>query len=360
MTPLAQLLIEIMDIESVSGNEKELADWVEQRLSAFSHLTLHRDGDAIVARTDLGRAERVVIAGHLDTVPVAENLPAKLLHDDDDPDGDLVWGRGAVDMKGGVAVMLTLAEELSEPTRDITWIFYDNEEVESTKNGLGRLANNVPELIQGDFAILMEPTSALIEGGCQGTIRVDIETKGTAAHSARAWMGHNAIHDLAPILKVLAEYQPQDIEVDGLLYREGLNATGITGGMASNVIPPSASVHVNYRYAPDKSSVEALTKLQEWFDDYQLQVADVSPAARPGLDLPLAKEFVDAIGEAPRPKYGWTDVARFSELGIPAVNYGPGNPSLAHRDDEACRVSELDACAAGLRRWLNPERGDQA
>ena len=210
---LASLLMEIMDIESVSGNETALADLIEQRLAPQPHLEVHRDGDCIVARTDLGRDERVVIAGHLDTVPLAENLPSKLIQGDD---GDVVWGRGAVDMKGGIAVMLELAVELSQPSRDVTWIFYDHEEVESSKNGLGRLALNSPDLVAGDFAVLMEPTSAVIEGGCQGTIRVDITTEGQAAHSARSWMGRNAIHELAPILQRLADHEAEQIDVDGL------------------------------------------------------------------------------------------------------------------------------------------------
>ncbi|MDO5677452.1 MAG: succinyl-diaminopimelate desuccinylase [Propionibacteriaceae bacterium] len=353
VSDLARLLMEIMDVESVSGNERALADWVEAHLSPHPHLTLERDGDCIVARTSLGRAERVVIAGHLDTVPVAENLPSRYI---EHPDGDRVWGRGACDMKGGVAVMLQLAVELTQPNRDITWIFYDNEEVEATRNGLGRLSRNRPDLLQADFAVLMEPTSAHIEGGCQGTIRVELTTKGTAAHSARSWMGHNAIHDLAPALQTLAEYGTQDVEVDGLTYREGLNAVAVSGGMASNVIPPSATLTINYRYAPDKESDEALALLGQWFTGYELTVTDLSPAARPGLHLPLAQEFVAAIGEPAGPKFGWTDVARFSALGIPAINYGPGDPAYAHRDDEFCPVSDLEKCAAGLTRWLTPRK----
>ena len=350
---LASLLMEIMDIESVSGNESALADWVEARLTALPHLGVHRDGDCIVARTTLGRAERVVIAGHLDTVPVAGNLPSRYV---EHPDGDRIWGRGACDMKGGVAVMLHLAEQLIAPNRDITWIFYDNEEVEATRNGLGRLSRNRPDLLEADFAVLMEPTSAHIEGGCQGTSRVELTTAGTAAHSARAWMGHNAIHDLAPALQTLAEYRFEEIEVDGLVYREGLNAVAISGGMASNVIPPEATLTINYRFAPDKLGDEALARLGEWFTGYELKVTDLSPAARPGLHLPLAQEFVAAIGEPAGPKYGWTDVARFSALGVPAVNYGPGDPAYAHRDDEFCPVSDLEKCAAGVTRWLDPAK----
>lgn len=341
--PLADLLASIVDVESVSGNEHALADLVEEALQ-LPHLTLHRDGDCVVARTDLGRDARVVIAGHLDTVPVADNLPSRR-------EGDILWGRGTVDMKAGIAVMLQLAAELTEPSRDITWIFYDNEEVEATKNGLGRLARNHPELLDGEFAVLMEPTSAEVEGGCQGTIRIILDVEGQAAHSARSWMGVNAIHGLAPLLDTLAAYEPQQIEVEGLTYREGLNAVAVEGGMAKNVIPPSAKLTVNYRYAPDKTTDEALAHLTELFGDtYTLD--DVSPAARPGLDRPLAQEFLAAVGGQARPKYGWTDVARFSELGVPAVNYGPGDASLAHRDDERVDIHELDRCADGLRAWL--------
>ncbi|MCB0887596.1 MAG: succinyl-diaminopimelate desuccinylase, partial [Propionibacteriaceae bacterium] len=339
MSELATLLREIIDVESVSGNERALADLVEARLKASPHLTLDRDGDCVVARTDLGRAERVVIAGHLDTVPVLDNLPSRLI---EAPEGDIVWGRGACDMKGGVAVMLALAVELEAPNRDVTWIFYDHEEVDAARNGLGRLSRNRPDLVKADFAVLMEPTSARIEGGCQGTIRVELHTDGVAAHSARAWMGVNAIHALAPALQTLAGYRSEEIEVDGLVYREGLNAVGIGGGVASNMIPPSAVLTVNYRYAPDKSPDEALARLREWFAGYELRITDVSPAARPGLDLPAARQFVEAIGERAHPKYGWTDVARFSAVGVPAVNYGPGDPSYAHRADEFCPVAELD------------------
>ncbi|AQP45114.1 succinyl-diaminopimelate desuccinylase [Tessaracoccus flavus] len=349
MSDLIALMQQIMDVESVSGNERALADLVEARLGRLPHLTLHRDGDCVVARTTLGRAERVVIAGHLDTVPVAGNLPSRIVEHEDGP---RVWGRGACDMKGGVTVMLALAEELAEPNRDITWIFYDHEEVAATLNGLGRLSRNRPDLIEGAFAVLMEPTSAQIEGGCQGTIRIELTTLGVAAHSARAWMGHNAIHDLAPVLETLAGYESEEIEVEGLVFREGLNAVGITGGMASNVIPPSATVQINYRFAPDKTVDDAVARLRDWFPHQDFEVTDASEAARPGLHLPLAQEFVAAIGEPARPKYGWTDVSRFSALGIPAVNYGPGDSSVAHSDDEFCPASDLDKCAAGLRRWL--------
>ncbi|MCC2593503.1 succinyl-diaminopimelate desuccinylase [Tessaracoccus sp. OS52] len=355
-TDLVTLLRTITDVESVSGDEQELADLIEEALRALPHLEVHRDGDAVVARTNLGRTERVVIAGHIDTVPVAGNLPSRL---EEGERGLHVVGRGTCDMKGGVAVQLKLAAELTEPSRDITWIFYDNEEIGADENGLGRVADNSPELLHGDFAVLMEPTDAQIEGGCQGACRILVTVPGKAAHSARSWLGVNAIHGLAEVLNRLNAYQAAEVEVDGLVYREGLNAVMVSGGVAGNVIPPSARVEINYRFAPDKLPEDALAELRRVFHGFQFDVTDMSPAARPGLDQPLAQDFVASVGVEAKPKYGWTDVARFAALGIPAVNYGPGDPALAHTDHEYCPADQLDACAEGLRRWLGHEEANR-
>lgn len=336
----------LCDIESVSGDETAIADAIETAVSGLAHLDVVRDGDAIVARTRLGRSRRVVIAGHIDTVPVNDNLPTRL-------DGDHLWGRGTVDMKAGVAVQLKLAAELTAPAVDVTWIWYDHEEVSSDLNGLGRLARNHPDLLAGDFAILGEPTSTVIEGGCNGTLRVDLRTTGVRAHSARAWVGSNAIHGAAPILSLLAAYEPREVEVDGLVYREGLNAVGISGGVAGNVIPDECIVSLNYRFAPSRSGEEAVEHIRELFPDVGLTVVDLSEGARPGLDAPLAQEFLAAVGGEAKPKYGWTDVARFSALGIPAVNYGPGDPLLAHADDERVEIAQITECERGLRAWLS-------
>src|SRR6476469_12827 len=232
----------LCDIESVSGNEGPLADSIEAALRPLPHLEVLRDGDAVVARTVLGRAERVVLAGHIDTVPLAAtpNLPTRV-------EGDLVYGRGTADMKGGVAVQLALAAGLAEPTRDVTYVFYDGEEVESARNGLGRIARHQPQWLDAGFAVLLEPTAAGVEGGCNGTIRVDVATTGVAAHSARAWMGRNAIHEAAVVLGRLTAYETQDVDVDGLVFRESLNAVMIGGGAAGNVIPDRCVVTVNYR-----------------------------------------------------------------------------------------------------------------
>jgi succinyl-diaminopimelate desuccinylase len=238
----------------------------------------------------------------------------------------------------------------------VTWIWYDHEEVSYDLNGLGRLARNHPELLAGDFAILGEPTNALVEGGCNGTLRVDLTTRGLRAHSARAWVGRNAIHGAAPILAALAAYVPREVEVDGLVYRESLNAVGVSGGVAGNVIPDECTVTVNYRFAPSRSGEEAVEHVRELFagvPDVELAVTDLAEGARPGLDAPLAQEFLAAVGGTALPKYGWTDVARFSALGIPAVNYGPGDALLAHADDERVDTAQIAECERGLRAWLS-------
>ncbi|OLT53339.1 succinyl-diaminopimelate desuccinylase [Cellulosimicrobium sp. CUA-896] len=352
---LLTLFRAVCDVPSVSGGEGALADAVEAALRPYAHLEVVRDGDAVVARTTLGRERRVVVAGHLDTVPLTDppNLPTRVVGEG--PDAE-VWGRGTVDMKGGVAVQLALAAELDAPARDVTWIFYDNEEVASDLNGLGRLARNRPDLLQGDFAVLGEPTSAGLEGGCNGTLRVEVRVPGVAAHSARAWTGSNAIHAAHEVLDRLAAYVPRDVEVDGLVYREGMNAVGIRGGVAGNVVPDECVVTVNYRFAPSRSVAGATAHVEELFAGFEVVVTDAAPGARPGLDDPLAAEFAASVlavtGGAPAPKYGWTDVARFAELGVPAVNFGPGDPLLAHKDDERCPVDQLDLCRRALRAWL--------
>jgi succinyl-diaminopimelate desuccinylase len=347
---VAELTRVICDIESVSGNEKALADAIEAALRKYSHLEVIRDGDAVVARTNQNKGSRVVIAGHIDTVPVANNLPVQMLSMERE---QVLYGRGTVDMKAGVAVQLKLAATIAQPIRDVTWIFYDHEEVESSKNGLGRLAKNHPDLLKASFAVLCEPTSAQVEGGCNGTMRVELRFSGLKAHSARPWMGKNAIHAAAETLQILSAYVPAEVSVDGLIYRESLSAVLINGGIATNVIPDTCTVSVNYRFAPSKSVTDAEAHLREIFPDVEMVVVDVAEGARPGLDQPEAASFVAATKTSPKPKYGWTDVARFSALGIPAVNFGPGDPAKAHADDEAVPVSQIYACESALRAWLS-------
>lgn len=347
---VVELTRTICDIESVSGNETELADAIEAALRSFDHLEVIRDGDAIIARTNLGRAKRVVIAGHIDTVPVADNLPVKFLQFERE---QVLWGRGTVDMKAGVAVQLKLAATITEPNVDVTWVFYDHEEVDAALNGLGRISRNRPELLNAQFAVLCEPSSAQVEGGCNGTMRATVTTRGVKAHSARPWMGENAVHKMGEVLVKLGAHTPDEVEVDGLVYRESLNAVIASGGIATNVIPDECQITVNYRFAPSKSAADAEAHLRDFFAGHELEVVDVAEGARPGLDLPEAAAFVAAVGSTPKPKYGWTDVARFSALGIPAVNFGPGDPNKAHADDENVPVSQIYACETALAKWLS-------
>jgi succinyl-diaminopimelate desuccinylase len=346
---VVELTRTICDIATVSDDEGPLADAIEAAVRAVPHLVVRRYGDTVVARTELGRAVRVVIAGHIDTVPVNGNLPTRL---EEIAGEEVLVGRGTVDMKGGVAVQLKLAAELAAPAVDVTWIWYDHEEVGEAVNGLNVLLQTHPEELAGDFAILGEPTGAGIEGGCNGNLRAEVRTFGRRAHSARGWVGVNAVHLAAPILDRLAAYEPASVEVDGLVYREGLNAVGIRGGVAGNVIPDECMVHVNYRFAPSRSPEEAEAHVRKVFSGYDVRIVDLAGGARPGLDVPVARDFVEAVGAVPRPKYGWTDVARFSGLGVPAVNYGPGDPLLAHADDERVPTSQIRSCEAGLRAWL--------
>ena len=347
-----ELTAALVDIESVSGAEQRLAAEIESALSPLPHLTVQTDGATVIARTELGRPERVILAGHIDTVPVAGNLPSRT-------ERGRLLGCGSTDMKSGVAVQLRLAASLTSPVRDVTYVFYDCEEIEAERNGLGRISREQPELLAGDFAVLLEPTGGVVEGGCQGTLRAEITAAGERAHSARAWMGRNAIHEAAEILDVLRAYQPRTPEVDGLTYREGLNAVAISGGIAGNVIPDRCTVTVNFRFAPDRSTGQAGEHVREVFGRWPVTVLDAAPGARPGMGEPAAASFVAAVtGEgaagagAPRAKLGWTDVARFAEIGIPAVNYGPGEPEVAHASNEYVEIAKIADCEARLRAWL--------
>lgn len=336
-----------MDIPSESRHEKRIADEVEAALREQTNFEVIRNADAVLARTNLGLPSRVLLAGHLDTVPVADNLPSRLV------DGEL-RGCGTSDMKSGDAVFLHLAATVAEPTHDITLVMYDCEEIEASANGLNRIEKELPDWLHADVAILGEPSGGYIEAGCQGTLRVVISATGTRAHSARSWLGDNAIHKLGAVLDRLSSYQPRSVEIDGCTYREGLSAVRIDGGIAGNVIPDAASVTVNFRFAPDRGVDEALHHVRDVFDglDVEIELTDAAAGALPGLTKPAAAALVQAAGGQVRAKYGWTDVSRFAALGIPAVNYGPGDPNLAHRVDERVETAKITAATDVLRRYL--------
>lgn len=380
---LAHLFEQTMAVRSVSDEESALADAVEQYLAALPHLTVQRHGDTVVAATHFGRDKRVILAGHIDTVPIIDNFPPQWLEPNNPliredvatarPGERVMWGRGATDMKASDAVFLYLAATQTDPRYDLTFVLYDHEEVAAEKNGLRKVVEAHPDWISGDFAIIGEPTDCGIEGGCNGTIRFDVIAHGVAAHSARAWMGENAIHKAAEILNRLNAYEPRTITVDGLDYREGLNATLISGGKGTNVIPDECRVHVNYRFAPDKTLAEAKalmmganagielgggegTATGGVFEGFGIEMKDESPSARPGMDSPMAQSLAGLVkkrtGHDPLAKLGWTDVARFAILGIPAVNLGAGSPLLAHKHDEQIAEGELTLMADILEEWL--------
>ena len=345
--PIA-LTAALVDIPSESRHEQRIADEIEAALRAQAPaFEVIRNGDAVLARTNLGRSSRVMLAGHIDTVPAADNLPSRVV------DGEM-YGCGTSDMKSGDAVFLHLAATIAEPSHDITLVMYDCEEIESSANGLGRIERELPDWLVADVAILGEPSGGYIEAGCQGTIRVVVRAAGTRAHSARSWLGDNAIHKLGAVLDRLSAYQARSVDIDGCVYREGLSAVRIDGGVAGNVIPDAAAVTVNFRFAPDRSVDQAVAHVHEVLDglDVTIELTDAAAGALPGLSKPAAAALIAAAGGQVRAKYGWTDVARFAALGIPAVNYGPGDPNLAHRVDERVPVAAITAATGMLRGYL--------
>jgi len=347
-TDVVTLTAALVDIASVSGDEQVIADDVEAALRSLDYLEVERDGNVVLARTNLGRTRRIVLAGHLDTVPIADNVPSRR-------DGDWLYGCGTSDMKSGVAVMLRMAATLRPPVEqlhDITYVFYDCEEIEADRNGLGRLASTRPHVLAADLAIVLEGTSGAVEAGCQGTMRAQVTLTGTRAHSARAWLGDNAIHAAAPVLARLAAYEPRTVDIDGCMYREGLSAVRIAGGVAGNIIPDECVVTVNFRFAPDRDVDAAAEHVRGVFAGYNIDVVDAAPAALPRLTDPAAAEFVAAIGLPPVAKLGWTDVARFAAMSIPAVNFGPGDPNVAHTRGERVDVGVIVSTEQALRRFL--------
>jgi len=333
-------------VPSVSGDERALADAVAAALTEQApHFRLLRSGHTVLARTELGRARRVLLAGHLDTVPVADNLPSRR-------EGDVLHGCGASDMKAGDAVILHLAATVTDPVHDVTVVLYDCEEVEAARNGLGRVEREHPEWLAADLAILGEPTDGAVEAGCQGTLRATVRTHGRRVHSARWWLGDNAIHAAGEVLARLGGYRAREVEIDGCAYREGLQAVRIGGGVAGNVVPDECEVGVNFRFAPDRSLPDAQHHVREVLDGFELEFTDGAPGALPGLDAPATAEFVAVSGATPVAKYGWTDVSRFAARGVPALNYGPGDPNLAHTREEHVQLARITACADVLRRYL--------
>ncbi len=344
---LLGLTAALVAVPSESLAEEALAGGVETRLRGIPGLDVERVGRNVVARTHLGRDRRIVMAGHLDTVPANGNAVPRI-------DGDVLHGLGAADMKSGVAVLLRLAEEVSADARfDCTFVFYEAEEIADEYNGLRKLFAERPDLVAADFAILLEPTDLWLEAGCQGSIRLEATFRGRRAHTARPWQGDNAVYRAAPVLQRLAGYQPEPIEVDGLLFRQALSVVDVHGGVAGNVVPDRCTVVVNRRYAPALTLEQAESEVRSLLDGAdEIALTSVSPAAHPNLNHPLVAEFAGLLDLPVRCKLGWTDVARFSAHGVPAVNFGPGDPEVSHTAGEHVTRASVDGCFAALAAFL--------
>jgi succinyl-diaminopimelate desuccinylase len=346
VTDLLKLTAALVDIPSVSHDERAVTDHLESMLATVPWLSLTRVGENLVARTALGRSLRLVLAGHTDTVPPNGNERARV-------EGDVLWGLGSCDMKGGVAVLAELARTVSSPAVDATYVFYECEEVDSAYNGVERLFRERPDLLEGDAALLAEPTSARVEAGCQGTMRVEVAMTGERAHTARAWLGRNAIHRLARLLAAVAAYEGRQVTIDGCHFREGLQVVRVGGGVANNVVPDRATVTLNHRFAPDRTPAEAEAHVRSVVGEVdEFAVTDCAVAAPPALGHPLLQAVLAASGGVAYGKLGWTDVARFASRGVPATNFGPGDPAVAHSAGERVDRHELDTVYGVLRTVL--------
>jgi len=342
---LGNLTLDLVNISSVSKDEKSIADSIEKTLQGYGHLKITRVSNSLVAQTNFGNKQRVVIAGHIDTVPANNNFPGKMTNSE-------IVGLGSVDMKSGIAVALRLASEITNSNFDITYLFYESEEIETKFNGLELITKQQKDLLNCDFAILMEPTNGILEVGCQGSLRFEVSSTGKRSHSARWWNGENAIHKTNKILEILNNYKSREPEIDGYKFREGLQAVKINGGIAGNVVPDSVSVSINHRFAPDTTIDQATTNMKNLFKDFNFHLVDAANAAPTGLANPLIREFVSSVGKNIAPKFGWTDVARFANAGIPAINFGPGDPNLAHHPDEKVSITQINDVYETLKKWL--------
>ena len=342
---IGALTLDLVNIASVSQDEQAIADSIQAALVEVKHLKVSRINNSIIAQTNFGSNQRVVIAGHLDTVPANNNFPGKKTSTE-------IIGLGSVDMKSGIAAALKLAAAVTNAKYDVTYLFYESEEIETKYNGLELITKQAKDLFNCDFAILMEPTNGIIEVGCQGTLRFQVSARGTRSHSARWWNGENAIHALTPVLEILNSYKSREPIIDGHKFREGLQAVKINGGVAGNVVPDEVTMTINHRFAPDITPAQAEENMKKLFKDFNFQLLDVASGAPTGLNNELIKDFVSKIGTAIAPKFGWTDVARFAAAGIPAINFGPGDPNLAHHPDEAVKIKQIEDVFASLKDWL--------
>jgi succinyl-diaminopimelate desuccinylase len=336
---LVALTARLVDVPSVSGNESAIADLVVAELRPeCPPCDLVRSGNNVILRGP-ARPDRpsIVLAGHLDTVPAAGNEKSRLR-------GELLYGLGASDMKAGLAVMLALARTVDwvQARANLTFVFYDCEEIALERNGLRKLFPDFPWLAQQELAILLEPTDNAVELGCLGTLNARITALGRSAHSARPWQGENAIYKAVPFLARFASLAPRPIEVSGVTFQETFQITLAEGGRAKNVVPDRFVLNVNYRYAPTRTSAEAVAELRAMVPPgFEFDVVDVAPPGVVRADHPLVQDLLGRFRLERRAKQAWTDVAQFTERGVAAVNFGPGVPAQAHQADEHVPVENL-------------------
>lgn len=345
---LADLLQTLVDIPSVTGDEARIADWVRARLAALGRGEILRSGNSVVWRGPQQDRPLVVLAGHLDTVPPNGNARARR-------EGERLYGVGTTDMKAGDAVMLALLESLDPDALrfDLAAVFYDAEEGPHERNGLKRLLGEMPWLREARLAVLLEPTDLRVELGCVGTMNAEVRVNGKAAHSARPWLGVNAIAEAAAWLAEITRFPVTPVTVGGVEFKETLAVTTLAAGRAKNVIPDALTANLNYRFPPDRTLEQAEARIRALVPGaFEVSIID---RAEPGLvcnDRPEVRGFIERFDAPIAGKQGWTDVAQFTAAGIPAFNYGPGVPELAHQAGEYCPVPNLHVVYANLAAFL--------
>ena len=348
MKSIAQTTLELCKIPSVTGEEGKIADFLENFLME-NNLIFERYRHSIIAKGPFDKIKpTIMLVGHHDTVPPHKDDIKTCIN------GNKLYGRGASDMKSGVAVIMHLIKDLDFTVLpyNIQIVFYDREEGKFEDSGLELLFKQSNSL-KADFSIVLESTNLNIHPGCQGTIHANLTFKGKTCHSSRPWEGENAIHKAANILKKLAEKEPTEVKIDGLIFKEVMQATMAQAGVARNVIPDHFELNLNYRYAPDKT-VEEACKIIEQFINNEAEIEFIDKAY-PGpicSDNPLYKRLIDVANCSLEAKQGWTDVARLAYHGIDSVNYGPGLTSQAHQLNEYVMIDDLVKCYDVLKDYL--------
>lgn len=340
MKELTETLAWLVDIPSETGNEEAIRDALADRLSMLPRRVINHS--LVVGRPGPGK---VALVGHTDTVPLQGHVGARI-------DGNRLYGLGATDMKGGLAVMIHMLEG-SHADR-LVGVFYAGEEGPWAGNDLGPILDAMPELTEIEAGIVMEPTNREVHAGCQGSINARVTFVGEPSHSARPWLGTNAVTRAGTFLTMMDGLTPELHPIEGLEFKEVISVTRASGGIANNIIPGRFDLNVNYRFSPDRSTEDAINRLNDVCaaaDEFE--VMDAAPAAYPETGHPLFQELIEAAGSEVSHKQGWTDVAQLSQRGIPGINFGPGETALAHKPGESIDLGDLVWCHDVLTQVLS-------